>query len=398
MIVDIEKIYEAREILKGVVTETPIFTSERIGKNINIKMENLQKTGSFKIRGAYNKIAHLTPEEAAKGVIACSAGNHAQGVALSATRQGIKSYIAIPEGAPLAKIEATKNYGGEVIVVKGVYDDAFQKALEVQAEKDLTFVHPFDDEYVIAGQGTIGLEILEQLPDVKYIVVPIGGGGLIAGIASAVKQLKPEVKIIGVQAEGAPGMKESIDLDRIETCSQCKTIADGIAVKRPGDLTFEIVKELVDDIVLVSESEISATILRLLDENKVAAEGAGAASVAAVINNKYDFKGEEVCCVLSGGNINANTISKIIMRGLYDTGRLAEITTIVEDRPGKLIEMLNIIRDENGNIHSLEQYSDHHQMGVQAYVVRTVVETANKEHVDRIFKKLGDAGYTHYRG
>ncbi|NLY20405.1 MAG: threonine ammonia-lyase [Tissierellia bacterium] len=396
--IDISKIYEARDILKEIVTPTPIFTSERIGKNVNIKMENLQKTGSFKIRGAYNKIAHLTPEEAEKGVIACSAGNHAQGVALSATRQGIKSTICIPEGAPLAKVEATKNYGGDVVIVKGVYDDAYNKALEIQKEKDLTFVHPFDDEYVIAGQGTIGLEILEQLPNVKYIVVPIGGGGLIAGIASAVKAIKPQVKIIGVQAEGAPGMKESIDEDEIHTCAKCKTIADGIAVKRPGNLTYEIVKELVDDIVLVSEAEIASTILRLLDENKVAAEGAGAASVAAVIHEKYDFKGEEVCCVLSGGNINANTISKIILTGLYNTGRLAEITTTVEDRPGELIKMLNIIREENANIHSIEQYSSHHMMGVQDYIVRLVVETANEEHIKRIFKKLEDAGYAHYRG
>ena len=299
MTANLDMIKEAREILDGNIEKTPIYTASRMGENLYIKMENLQKTGSFKLRGAFNKIAHLDDEQKAKGVISCSAGNHAQGVALSATKQGIKSYICIPSIAPLSKIEATRGYGGEVIIVDGTFDDAQAKAYELQKERDLTYVAPFDDEYVLCGQGTIGLEILEQLPDVKYIVVPIGGGGLIAGIALAVKSVKPDVKIIGVEPENAASMLASRKAGKIVTLDSANTMADGIAVKKPGEITFDLVEKYVDEIVTVSEDEITNAILRLLEESKVSAEGAGASSVAAVLSEKYDFSDGKVCAVLS---------------------------------------------------------------------------------------------------
>ncbi|MDO5724987.1 MAG: threonine ammonia-lyase [Tissierellia bacterium] len=389
-------IRKARETISPIVQNTPIFTSQRMAENLFIKMENLQKTGSFKIRGAYNKIANLTKDEAKKGVIACSAGNHAQGVAISATAQGIKSYITIPSIAPLAKIDATRQYGGEVIIAEGLYDDAYELALKIQKEKDLTFVHPFNDEYVMAGQGTIGLEILEELPDVKYIIVPIGGGGLISGIAVAVKEQNPNCKIIGVQTELMPSMKVSVEKGELTTVEGANSLADGILVKTPGDKTFEIVKKYVDDIVTVSEDEIALALLRLLEEGKVSAEGAGAASIAAVLAKKYDFKNEPVCAVLSGGNINIMTVSKIIKQGLFKTGRLTEITTKIPDRPGELIKLLNILKEIGCNILNIEQYTEHSMVDVNCYVVRLVVETFNCEHQNSLYKRLEDEGYSYF--
>lgn len=395
MTVTLEMIQEAREFLKGKINETPIYTANRMGENVYIKMENLQKTGSFKLRGAYNKMANLTPEQAAKGVISCSAGNHAQGVALSATALGIKSYICIPSIAPLSKVDATRGYGGEVILVEGSFDDAQKRAYEIQEERDLTYVAPFDDEYVIAGQGTIGLEILEQLPDVKYIVVPIGGGGLIAGIATAVKALRPDVKIIGVEAENAASMRASIDNDERVTLTSAATIADGIAVKCPGQLTYDITKELVDDIVTVSEEEIQKAILRLLEEAKTTAEGAGATSVAAILEGKYDFSDGKVCAVLSGGNINVNTISRIIKGGLFESGRLTEIQTIIPDRPGELVKLLNLVTSLGANILSIDQYSEAKEVTINTALVRMVLETFNQEHKSKIYKVLAEHGYKH---
>lgn len=393
MTASLEMIKEAQKVLEGNVEKTPIYTASRMGDNLYIKMENLQKTGSFKLRGAYNKIAHLTPEQAAKGVISCSAGNHAQGVALSATRQGIKSYICIPSIAPLSKIEATRGYGGEVIIVDGSFDDAQAKAYEIQREKDLTYVAPFDDEYVLCGQGTIGLEILEQLPDVKYIVVPIGGGGLIAGIALAVKSVRPDVKIIGVEPENAASMLASRKAGKIVTIDSANTMADGIAVKRPGEITFGLVEKYVDEIVTVSEDEITNAILRLLEESKVSAEGAGASSVAAVLQSKYDFSDGKVCAVLSGGNININTISHIISQGLFKSGRLAEITTTLSDKAGELVKLLDIIREAGANIMTINQYKSSELVGFDNAVVRIVCETYNPEHKRQIYQILRDKGY-----
>lgn len=393
MSVTLKMIEEARDFLKGKISETPIYTASRMGENVYIKMENLQKTGSFKLRGAYNKMANLTEEQAKKGVISCSAGNHAQGVALSATALGIKSYICIPSVAPLSKVEATRGYGGEVIIVDGTFDDAQKRAYEIQEERDLTYVAPFDDEYVIAGQGTIGLEILEQLPDVKYIVVPIGGGGLIAGVATAVKSLRPDVKIIGVQAANAASMKESIDKGERITLSSAATIADGIAVKRPGAITFELVKKYVDEIVTVTEEEIQQAILRLLEEGKTTAEGAGATSVAAILSKKFDFLDGKVCALLSGGNINMNTISRIIKGGLFESGRLAEVATIIPDRPGELVKLLNLITDLGANILTLDQFSEAEGVSLNSALVRLVLETFNHDHKDQIYKTLYENGY-----
>lgn len=393
MKVDLKMIQQAREFLKGKISETPIFTASRMGENVYIKMENLQKTGSFKIRGAYNKMANLTEEQAKKGVISCSAGNHAQGVALSATQLGIKSYICIPSVAPLSKVDATRGYGGEVIIVDGTFDDAQAKAYEIQEERDLTYVAPFDDPYVIAGQGTIGLEILEQLPDVKYIVVPIGGGGLISGISIAVKSLKPDVKIIGVEAENAASMRASLDENKKVTLTSSNTMADGIAVKTPGDLTLEIVKEYVDEVVTVSEEEIQKTILRLIEEGKTTAEGAGATSIAAILEEKYDFSDGKVCAVLSGGNINVNTVSRIIKNGLFETGRMTEVATVIPDKPGELIRFLNIVKDLGANILTINQYSEAEEMDINSAVVRLVLETFNNDHKKQIYNALAEAGY-----
>lgn len=299
----LDNIYKASYVLKEVIRRTDLIEAPQINleSHIYLKPENLQITGSFKVRGAYYKISQLTDEEKARGVIACSAGNHAQGVALGATHIGIKSLICLPEGAPIGKVEATRRLGAEICLVKGVYDDAYQRALQLKDEKGYTFVHPFDDELVIAGQGTIGLEIMEQFPDVEVVIIPIGGGGLISGMAYAIKTLNPHVKIYGVQADGAPSMLNSLEHHKIEQLSSVSTIADGIAVKEPGEYTFDICRQYLDGIVSVSEDEICAAILTLIEQQKMVAEGAGSVSVAAAMFNKVPIKKKTVC-VVSGGN------------------------------------------------------------------------------------------------
>ncbi|EFW39354.1 threonine ammonia-lyase [Treponema phagedenis F0421] len=394
--INLQMIHEARQKVSEIINATPIFTASRLGDNIYIKMENLQKTGSFKIRGAYNKISNLTDEEKKKEVIACSAGNHAQGVALSATKQGIKSYICVPSVTPLSKIDATKGYGGEVIVVEGSFDDAMKRALELKEEHNYTFIHPFDDEYVIAGQGTIGLEILEQLEDIENIIVPIGGGGLISGIALAVKETNPKVKIIGVEPENAASMRDSIKANKRMLLDSVNTIAEGVAVKIPGEQTFALVKKYVDEIVTVSESEISNSILRLLEEGKTTAEGAGACSIAAAISDKYSFKGKTVC-VLSGWNINVNMISKIIKTGLFGSGRLTEVVTTLVDKPGELVKILEIVKKCGANVLNINQYSESSHMQLNTMVVRIVLETFNETHQRAVWQALRDAGYEHFR-
>ena len=293
----LDKVYKASHVLKEVIRETDLIKAPKINKEaeVYLKTENLQVTGSFKVRGAYFKISQLSDEEKAKGVIACSAGNHAQGVALAASRAGIKSLICLPDGAPISKVEATKSYGAEVCLVEGVYDDAYAKALQLRDEKGYTFIHPFDDEDVIAGQGTIGLEVLEQLPDVDAVVVPIGGGGLISGVAYTIKQLNPKIKVYGVQAAGAPSMVNSIRDGKIERLDNVSTIADGIKVKEPGQHTFDICSKYVDEIVTVTDDEIAAAILALIEQQKLIAEGAGAVSVAAVMFDKVPVKARRSC-------------------------------------------------------------------------------------------------------
>ena len=385
--VTLDMIREAREALRGVAEVTPVVTSTRLGKNLSIKSENLQKTGSFKIRGAFNKIRMLSPEEAKRGVIACSAGNHAQGVALSATRLGIKSVICMPEGAPILKVEATRGYGAEVVLVPGVYDDAAREAERLSREEGYTFAHPFNDPFVIAGQGTIGLEILEQVPDVEQIVVPIGGGGLISGIATAVKSMRPNVKIIGVQASTVPSMFVSHRTGEITTVKDGPTIADGIHVLTPGKLTFEIVQDYVDDIVTVSEDEIAAAIVALLEGPKTVAEGAGATTVAAYLFNRLDTSLNTVA-VVSGGNVDITTLSRIITKGLQKTGRIVQFKTKLTDKAGNLAQLLSCIAESGANVLDITHEREDAKTEVNSCVVTMTLETRNAAHVQKIREDL----------
>ncbi len=392
----IDKVYKASHILKEVIRETDMILAPNIrqGTNIYLKTENLQVTGSFKIRGSYFKISQLSDEEKAKGVIACSAGNHAQGVALAATKSGIKSLICLPDGAPISKVEATKRYGADVCLVKGVYDDAYNKALELKDELGYSFIHPFNDPDVIAGQGTIGLEILEQLPDADAVVVPIGGGGLIAGVAYTIKQINPNCKVYGVQAAGAPSMEKSIMDDEIETLSKVQTIADGIAVKTPGDLTFDLVKEYVDGIYTVTDDEIALAILTLLEQQKLISEGAGAVPVAAVLAGKIpDIDGKNVCCLVSGGNIDVTILSRVIERGLKMSGRKANITIALSDKPGQLSDVSNIIAETGANVTSVSYDSTDLDMNITDCYLRIAVETRDYVHIVAIKQALKDAGF-----
>ncbi|MCI9347722.1 MAG: threonine ammonia-lyase [Oscillibacter sp.] len=388
-----EMILEAREALAGVARVTPLHPVPKFGKDVYIKAENLQLTGAFKLRGAYNKIRSLSPEEAARGVIACSAGNHAQGIALSAAKLGIRSVICMPAGAPISKVEATKGYGAEVVLVPGVYDDAAREAERLCHAEGYTFAHPFNDPLVIAGQGTIGLEILEQLPEVEQVVVPIGGGGLIGGIALAVKEKKPSCRVIGVQAEGAASMYRSLQMGRPKTLTSVRTIADGIAVKRPGDRTFALCREFVDEVVTVSEDEIASAILALMEEQKTVAEGAGAASVAACMFGRTPVDGRKTVCVVSGGNVDVTTLSRVITKGLSKAGRLVELTTKVTDKPGSLWHMLQVVADSGANIISINHNREDKETEVSACVVTMVLETRDQNHVDSLRRELSARGY-----
>ena len=392
----LDKVYHARFVLNDVIRNTDLIHAPKISTDCDVylKTENLQITGSFKVRGAYYKISQLSAEEKAKGVIACSAGNHAQGVALAAAKNGIKSLICLPDGAPISKVEATKSYGAEVCLVDGVYDDAYNKAMELKDEKGYTFVHPFDDENVIAGQGTIGLEILDQLKDVDAIVVPIGGGGLISGVAFAVKQLRPDVKIYGVQASGAPSMVTSIANDKIECLESVATIADGIKVKEPGVNTFEYCKKYVDDIVTVTDDEISSAILSLIEHQKLISEGAGAVSVAAVMFGKVPVKGKKVVCLVSGGNIDVTILSRVIKRGLLKSGRSDSINIELIDKPGQLRDVSKIIADLGGNVIAIHHERANENSDINGCYLRILLETRNFEHIDMIRKALADAGFT----
>lgn len=392
----LDRVYKASTVLKEIIRETDLIAAPKLhqGCNVYLKTENLQVTGSFKIRGSYFKISQLTEEEKQKGVIACSAGNHAQGVALAATKNGIKSIICLPDGAPISKVEATKRYGAEVCLVKGVYDDAYNKALELKNEKGLTFIHPFNDPDVIAGQGTIGLEILNQLPNADVVVVPIGGGGLISGIAYTIKQLKPNCKVYGVQAAGAPSMEHSIADGEIETLDTVNTIADGIAVKTPGSLTYDICNEYVDGIVTVSDDEIALAILTLLEQQKLIAEGAGAVPVAAVMNGKIpDIDGKNVVCVVSGGNIDVTILSRVIERGLKMGGRTADIVIALSDKPGQLSGVSQIVAEQGANVVSVNYDSTDLDMNITDCYLKIGVETRNFEHIVSVKKALTDAGF-----
>lgn len=391
----LDKIYQASFALKTVIRRTDLISAPNINpeSHIYLKPENLQITGSFKVRGACFKISQLTEEEKAKGVVACSAGNHAQGVALAATTHGIKSLICLPDNAPISKIEATKWYGADVCLVEGVYDDAYQKALKLRDEKGYTFVHPFDDEDVIAGQGTIGLELLEQLPDLDAVIVPIGGGGLISGIAFAIKHLNPNVKIYGVQASGAPSMLNSIEHNKIERMGFVRTIADGIAVKEPGEHTFEYCRKYVDEIVTVNDDEISTAILALIEQHKLIAEGAGAVAVAAAMFNKVPIKGKKAICLVSGGNIDVTILSRVIGRGLQKSGRSYTMTIELVDKPGQLQHVSEIIASTGANVVSVHHERVSHTADINGCYLRLEMETRNQDHIDQIQYTLTAAGY-----
>ncbi len=395
--ISLDKIKAAADRLSGVIHRTELSQSTTFsqlsGNQIYLKPENLQKTGSFKIRGAYNKLATLTTEEKERGVIASSAGNHAQGVAFAATEAGLESVIVMPENAPISKITATKNYGAKVVLKGAVYDEAHEEAVSRQQKEGFTFLPPFNDQQVIAGQGTLGLEIIEDLPEADIILVPVGGGGLISGIAAAVKQLAPEVKVVGVEPEGAAAMKKSLEQGKIASLIETETIADGIAVKKPGELTYNLCQEYVDQVVTVTDEEIANAILMLLERAKLTVEAAGAASLAAALNNKLGVKNQNIVSVLSGGNIDVNMIARLIERGLNKAGRRIKFKTVLKDRPGRLEQLLGLVADLGANVLTINH--DHYKakVPIDRAEVELELETRNHDHAEEIYSQLVEAGY-----
>ena len=391
----LDNVYQASFALKKVARMTDLIRAPKMfpDNEVYLKTENLQNTGSFKLRGAYYKISRLTDEQKKKGVIACSAGNHAQGVALAASRQGIDALICIPEGAPISKVEATRAYGARVELVKGVYDDAYKRALEIMEETGRTMIHPFNDEDVIAGQGTIGLEILEQLPDVDQVVVPVGGGGFISGVAFTMKKLRPSIKVYGVQASGAASMLVSHEHHHIETLPTVNTIADGIAVKSPGDLTFSLTEQYVDDILTVTDDEIAVAILNMMETQKLVSEGAGAVAVAAALSGKIPLEGKKTALIVSGGNIDVTILSRVIDRALIKEGRVADITVELMDKPGQLLEVSSIVAESGANVIGVFHDKNGNEANINNCTLRVRMETRNFEHIEEIRKRLADAGF-----
>ena len=392
----LDRVYKASYVLNDVVRTTDLLHAPKIkpGVDLYIKTENLQVTGSFKVRGAYYKISQLSPEEKARGVVACSAGNHAQGVALAAKKNNIKAVICLPDGAPISKVEATRSYGAEICLVEGVYDDAYNKALQLRDEMGYTFIHPFNDPDVIAGQGTIALELAKQLPDMDAVIVPVGGGGLIAGVAYTLKNLNPNIKIYGVQSSGAASMYDSVREKQILTLPSVKTIADGIAVKQPGDLTYDICCKYVDEIATVSDDEISAAILKLMEKHKLVSEGAGAVAVAAVMFDKFDLQGKKVVSLLSGGNIDVTILSRVISRGLMMSGRRCKLTIEVADKPGELSRVTSIFAQQGANVISALHERSNEAGTITGCNLRVTLETRDFEHIESIRQALQDAGLT----
>ena len=393
--ITLDKIYHAAFVLKEVARRTDLIYAPNLlsDAELYLKTENLQVTGSFKLRGAYYKISQLSDEQKKAGIIACSAGNHAQGVALAATRQGAKSVVYMPDSAPISKVEATKRLGAEVVLVAGAYDDAYAAAVKAQEETGATFIHPFDGDEVIAGQGTIGLEILEQMRDVDAVIVPIGGGGLISGVAYAIKQLQPSVKVYGVQASNAPSMFESHRQGHQITLDTVHTFADGIAVKHPGDTTFSLVEQYVDDIATVSEDEIATAILAMIEKQKLIAEGAGAVSVAAAMFHKLPIQGKKVVCLVSGGNIDVNILSRVITRGLVTSGRNANLVIALEDKPGQLVGVSEIISQCGANVVSVRHERSDPNMAISSCFLRVGMETRDFAQIEEIRRRLTEAGF-----
>ena len=391
----IQNFITAREKLSKVLLKTslihsPIFSKES-GNEVFIKPENLQKTGSFKIRGAYNKITNLSDEEKKKGVIASSAGNHAQGVAYGAKESGIKAVIVMPKSTPLIKVESTKQYGAEVVLHGDVYDDAFKKAKELEEKEGYIFVHPFDDEDVIHGQGTIALEILEELPETDIILVPIGGGGLISGIACAAKILKPEIKIIGVEPDGAASAYEAIKEDKVIELKEANTIADGTAVKKIGNTTFEYIKKYVDEIITVSDYELMEAFLLLVEKHKIIAENSGILSLAAL--KKLKEKNKKVVSVVSGGNIDVLMISSMINKGLIRRDRIFNFTVNIPDKPGELAKVVDLIAEQGANVVKLEHNQFKNLSRFKDIELQIIVETNGSEHIQKLIQAFEEKGY-----
>ena len=397
MSITLDAIREARERLQPVIERTPLDYSQTLsqltGNHIYLKLENMQRTGSFKIRGAYNKMSTLEKRERTAGVIAASAGNHAQGVAYAARMLGVPCVIVMPEAASLSKVEATRGYGAQIVLHGQSYDDAYAKASELKDDTGMTFIHAFDDERIIAGQGTLGLELMEQLPDLDAIVVPIGGGGLIAGIAIAAKAINPAIQIFGVEASGAACFRTSLDRHELTSLHSVSTIADGIAVKRPGALPWETVRQLVDDVWLVEEEDIARAMVLLLERSKVLSEGAGAAAVAGVMRGNLPWRGKKAAIVLSGGNVDVMLLSRIIEHGLVAAGRHVRFVTMVPDLPGSLASLVTAVAQAGANIVSIE----HHRLG-QALVlgqveVELAAETRNEAHIHELCDRFRALGY-----
>jgi len=395
--VTIADIWEAYKLLKPRLHHTPLAPSRTLreitGADIYLKAENMQRSGSFKVRGASYKISRLSKEEYSCGVIAASAGNHAQGVAIAAAQYNISCTIVMPETAPLAKVTATQGYGAEVVLHGFTYDDAYQYCLELQQQSGTTFIHAFDDPDVIAGQGTLGLEMLSDLPDADALIVPIGGGGLIAGIAIAARALRPSIKIIGVQAAGAAGCRASLDAGEIRTLPSIATIADGIAVKRPGTLTFPIIQSLVDDVVVVNDEEIISAVLLLMERNKMLVEGAGAAGVAAMLSGAVKLDGKKVLVPLTGGNIDINLVGRFIEHGLAAAGRYFVIHTRLTDRPGELMRLLGIISEMRINVIDVRHQRISSRLPIMQREETLTLETRDRAQCEQLVERLRAAGY-----
>ncbi|RME42265.1 MAG: threonine ammonia-lyase [Deltaproteobacteria bacterium] len=397
--IPLEAIVQARRVIRDAINVSPLEFSEKLsrttGLSVYLKLENLHVTGSFKERGALCRLLRLSEGERRRGVITASAGNHAQGVAYHARRLGIQAKIVMPKGTPLIKVTSTRELGGEVILHGDTYDDAYEEARRICTAEKRCFIHPFDDEDVIAGQGTIGLEVLDQLPDVAAIVVPIGGGGLISGVAIAAKESNPKIRIYGVQAQRYPSMLRSIEANRILTLPAAHTIADGIAVKRVGEKTFPIVQRYVDEIVTVSEEEIANAILTLLEREKCVVEGAGATPVAALLHGKLRPRERSVALILSGGNIDVNVISRVIERGLVKAGRLACLIVSLPDRPGALHQLAGLFAQADANI--LQIHHDRTFATLETAEVEVTLETRGPEQIETILALLHEHGYAVHR-
>jgi threonine dehydratase len=391
----------ARERLRGSIYESPcphsIMLSALTGQQVYLKLENLQMTGSFKERGALNRIALLTPEQAARGVIAASAGNHAQGVAYHATKRGIRSLIVMPLTTPLVKVTATREFGAEVLLHGANYEESYIEAVRLRDEQQFTFIHPFDDPGVMAGQGTIGLELLEQVPQLEAVVVPIGGGGLIGGVACAIKEMRPEVRVVGVQTSRLPSMQAAIEAHHPVTVDPATTIADGIAVRRAGDLTLPLVERYVDEIVTVEEDEIASAILMLLEREKTLAEGAGAAALAALLQHRTSLHGAHTAVLVCGGNIDVTLLSRIIERGLVQDGRMVRLRIVLLDKPGALHDLTRLVASQRANIIEILHNRAYYGVNLGDTVIDITMETRGPEHVAELLSTLTVEGYTHTR-